>query len=91
MSHVAVMCDRIDVQAALPQLVIGNGGTLLLRDINALRRGRPTNVRLIRRNTAWNTSKLTASLIRQIAASDDEGSTVCPPDSDTLSVASSED
>lgn len=68
MSHVAVICDRPDVQAVLPQFVIGNGGTLLQRSIAALRRGRPTNVRLLRKTTAWNTSRLTACLIRQIAA-----------------------
>jgi len=68
MSHVGVVCDRPDVQAVLPQIVIGSGATLLLRDIFALRRGRPRNVRLIRRTTAWNTSKLMACLIRQIAA-----------------------
>ena len=68
MSHVGVICDRPDVQAVLPQFVIGNQRTLLKRDIAALRRGRPMNVRLIRQKSAWSNSKLTASLVRQIAA-----------------------
>ena len=67
MSHVAVMCDRIEVQTALPQFVIGNRSTLQLRHFVALRRSRPMNVRLIRRSTAWNTARLTACLIHQIA------------------------
>ena len=67
MSHVAVMCDRAEAQAALPQFVIGNRSTLQLRHIAALRRSRPMNVRLIRRSSAWNTAKLTAYLMRQIS------------------------
>ena len=68
MSHIGVICDREDIQATLPQFVVGNAHTLLARQIAALRRGRPLNVRLIRQKSAWSNGRLTANLVRHIAA-----------------------
>ena len=67
MSHIAVICDRADIQATLPQFVVGNQHTLLARQIFNLRRGRPLNVRLIRQKSAWSNGRLTVTLIRHIA------------------------
>ena len=39
MTHVAVVCDRAEVQAVLPQVVIGNHVAFLQRDVPALRAG----------------------------------------------------
>jgi hypothetical protein len=68
MSHIAVICDRADIQATMPQFVVGNERTLLARQIYRLRRGRPLNVRLIRQKSAWSSGRLTATLVRHIAA-----------------------
>jgi hypothetical protein len=68
MSHIGIICDRVDIQAILPQFVIGNRRTFLLGDVAALRVGRPLNVRLVRRKSAWSNSRLTATLVGHIAA-----------------------
>lgn len=68
MTHIGVICDRGDVQQMLPQVVIGNHNTFLARDVAALRSARPLNVRLLRQRSAWSNSRVTAALIRQIAA-----------------------
>ena len=68
MSHIGIVCDSADIQSVLPQFVIGNRQTFTLREITALRRGRPLNVRLVRQKSAWSNSRLTSTLVRHIAA-----------------------
>ena len=68
MSHIAVICDCADIQATMPQFVVGNERTFLARQIGALRGGRPLNVRLIRQKSAWSNGRLTAILVRHITA-----------------------
>lgn len=66
MTHVALVCDRADLQPLIPQFLIGNESTLLQKDLPALRALCPPNVRLIRQKSAWNNSKLCAKIIREL-------------------------
>ena len=67
MTHIAVLCDRPDVQAALPQFVVANERTLPARSMAALLRQCPPNVRLLRQASAWSTHTLTARVVREVA------------------------
>ena len=66
MTHVAVVCDRAEVQAVLPQVVIGNHVAFLQRDVPALRAGCPPNVILLRGRSAWNDQVSCCYIIRRI-------------------------
>jgi hypothetical protein len=66
MTHVAVVCDRADVQLALPQFVVGNERTFLQRDLPVLRHGAPPNVTLVRQKSAWNNILLTVRIVRAL-------------------------
>lgn len=68
MTHVGVLCDRPDVQGALPQFIVANERTLQVRALGALRRACPPNVVLVRQSSAWSNSALTARIIRAVAA-----------------------
>ena len=69
LTHVAVICDRPDIQPLLPQIVIGNVATLRARDMDRLRRLCPPNVILVRQKSAWNNEELCAKIIRRIGLS----------------------
>ena len=68
MTHIAVLCDRPDVQAVLPQFIVANERTLPARSLAALLHQCPPNVRLLRQASAWNTHALAARVIREVAA-----------------------
>ena len=68
MTHVALICDRSDIQPLLPQVVIGNCHTLLQRDWAALVATCPGNVHLVRQQSAWNNRYLCARIVRMLAA-----------------------
>lgn len=65
-SCVSVICDRTDVQP-LPQFIIANERTFLQRDFDALVRGAPPNVTLIRQRSAWNTILVTVRIVRALS------------------------
>jgi len=67
LTHVALVCDRPDVQPTLPQFVIGNERTLLVRDLAALRGSCPRNVTLVRQKSAWSSAAVTARIVRELA------------------------
>lgn len=69
MTHVALVCDRPDVQAALPQFLIGNEHTLLLRDMPTLLASRPPNTTLLRQKSAWSNDELMATIVRDLGRS----------------------
>ena len=68
-THVAVVCDQIWLQPHMPQVIIGNERTLLLRALPTLRRDAPANVVLVRQKSAWNNAALMASIVGWIAES----------------------
>ena len=51
----------------LPQYIIGNEHTLLVRDLAVLLGDCPPNVKLLRQKSAWNNAALTARIIRDLA------------------------
>ena len=53
LTHVAVVCDNPTLQPLLPQYVIGNLQTFLLREWRALLASCPDNVVLVRQKSAW--------------------------------------
>jgi hypothetical protein len=67
LTHVALVCDRTDVQPVLPQYVIGNERTLLVRNMGVLRGDCPSNVRILRQQSAWNNAAGTARIVRELA------------------------
>ena len=67
LTHVALICDRPDIQVDLPQFIIGNEATFRVRDMDALRASSPRNVVLVRQKSAWNNEKLCAAIVRRLA------------------------
>ena len=63
MSHIALICDRSDLQPRLPQVVVANEHTIRVRDLPALRAACPPNVVIIRQKSAWNNDVLCALII----------------------------
>lgn len=68
LTHVALVCDRADIQPLLPQTIVGNERTFRARDMATLRAACPTNFRLVRQRSAWNNEVLCAAIVRLIAA-----------------------
>ena len=68
MTHVALVCDRSDIQPLLPQTIIGNERTFLVRSMAALRAACPAHFRVIRQRSAWNNEVLCVAIIRLLAA-----------------------
>jgi hypothetical protein len=67
LTHIALICDRSDVQPILPQTIIGNEHTFLVRSMAALRAACPGNVTIIRQKSAWNNEVLCAAVVRKLA------------------------
>ena len=68
LSFVAIICDDMEVQRALPQFLIGNFSTFRLRDMVALRRDVSPNLRLVRQKSAWNNQRLMVEILREVRA-----------------------
>ena len=67
LTHVALICDRPDIQPLLPQTIIGNEHTFLSRSMAALRASCPRNVFIVRQKSAWNNEVLCATIVRRLA------------------------
>ncbi len=67
-THVAIVCDKMELQPHMPQLIVGNERALLVRALPALRRDAPSNVVLVRQKSAWNNAALMATIVGRIAA-----------------------
>jgi hypothetical protein len=65
-THIAFICDDPAIQRVLPQVLVANEHTFLVRDTAALLGGLPPNVTLLRRRSAWNNKKLCAQVIRML-------------------------
>lgn len=68
LTHVALICDKPELQPLMPQILIGNESTFLVGELAALRAACPPNVRIIRQKSAWNNSLLTAQIVRTLKA-----------------------
>ena len=66
LTHVAFICDKPDLQALLPQFIIGNEATFLVGALAGLQSACPTNVHLVRQKSAWNNEVLFASIVRRL-------------------------
>ena len=68
LTHVAFICDRPEVQPLLPQVLIGNCATFLIRDWHQLLAQCPPNVYLIRQKSAWNNAEVCKRIFNILAA-----------------------
>lgn len=68
LTHIALICDVPELQPLLPQLVVGNEATFLVRDMAALRAACPANVVLVRQKSAWNNEFLCAQVVKLLVA-----------------------
>ena len=57
LTHIAFICDQPAVQVLLPQVLIGNYSTSLVRDLALMNAERPRNVYLIRQKSACQARK----------------------------------
>ena len=69
MTLVAFICDREDIQLALPQVLIMNEATCPLRMLRPLRAAVSPNILIVRQKSAWNNEHLCAEIIRQLGKS----------------------
>ena len=63
LTHVCFICDDPSVQPLLPQIIIGNFNTFLVRDMLELLDDTPKNVYLVRQKSAWNNIKLMVKIV----------------------------
>ena len=68
LTHVGIICDHPGLQPLLPQVIIGNESTFLLRDWEELLHGTPPNVFLARQKSAWNSASMCVRVIELLAA-----------------------
>ena len=52
-THVAIVCDRMDIQKRLPQFLLASNKVMLARDIPLVNAILPSNVFLIRSKSSW--------------------------------------
>ena len=62
-SHIALICDNTEIQALLPQYIIGNERLLRVEMLNELQVSLQPNVAVVRRRSSW----VTGHLMRQLA------------------------
>lgn len=55
-THVAIICDRSEIQPRLPQVIIGNKHRFTLGLVNRAIASKAHNVHLFRRKSSWNNS-----------------------------------
>ena len=68
-THIAVICDRSELQPLMPQFLVSNLKAFPARKMARLRNACPPNVILVRQRSAWNNRFLCACVIRRIAGS----------------------
>ena len=67
-THIGVVCDNAAVQPRLPQVLIGNCQTFLVREWAALNARVPANVFLIRQKSAWNNVAVCRRVVGMLGA-----------------------
>ena len=68
LSHVAMICDSPFFQKFLPQVVIGNEHTLLVRELRGLQAECPKNFTLVRQKSAWMNVHLMCTVVEKLRA-----------------------
>ena len=68
LTHIAMVCDRPDVQPLLPQVIIGNEATFKARELLALQTACPGNVHLLRQKSAWINIGVIVGVVRLLGA-----------------------
>ena len=68
LTHVGIICDRLDLQPLLPQVVIGNERTFPKACFAELQAACPPNVVLIRQRSAWNDKGLCSNIVHRLGA-----------------------
>ena len=68
LTHVAIICDNPSYQKYMPQMVIGNEHTLLVRDMGGYHEHRPDNFTLVRQKSAWMNVPLMCSIVEKLRA-----------------------
>jgi hypothetical protein len=66
LTHVGLVCDSCEYQPLMPQYIVGNESTFLVRDEAALKAACPPNITLIRQKSAWNNAYLCTKIIRAL-------------------------
>jgi len=66
LTHVAFICDDPYYQQFMPQVVIGNEHTLLVRDMPLLKTSCPSRFTLVRQRSAWNNAKLMGEIVEKL-------------------------
>ena len=66
LTHVAFICEKPEIQPLLPQVIVGNHATFLVRDLAALQAAAPPNVHLVRQKSAWNNQQLMCRIINML-------------------------
>jgi hypothetical protein len=67
LTHIAVICDRPDVQPFLPQVLVANSRSVQMADAANIRAMLPPNVIVIRAKSAWNNASIMTWVVRQVA------------------------
>ena len=68
LTHIAMVCDRPDVQPSLPQVIIGNEATFKAGDLQTLQAACPGNVHLLRQRSAWSNIEVCKLVVRLLGA-----------------------
>ena len=66
LTHVGVICDDSALQPLMPQFIIGNCATFLVREFVGLEARAPPNVSLVRQKSAWVNTSLLVSIVRRL-------------------------
>ncbi len=67
LTHIAIICDRPDVQPFLPQVLVANCRSVKAEDFANIRAMLPSNVIVIRAKTAWNNTGIMTWVVKQTA------------------------
>ncbi len=65
MTQIAFTCDVPEVQAALPQVIVGNWAALRVSDLPRLTAARPPNVLLVRQKIARSNADLCSRVAKR--------------------------
>jgi len=66
LTHVAFICDTPSYQKYLPQVVVGNEHTFLVRDFARLKGRCPSHFKLVRQKGAWNNASLMCEILERL-------------------------
>ena len=62
-TRIAVICDGVAMQPLLPQVIVANTRTVLRKELLRLILESLPNVRLVRKQTSWNTASLQEEIV----------------------------